>query len=76
MQSHYLVPMVSSENLYGRCYGFLNLPMVSGFTWKIYTFINESYYCILDLYFDIHFLNNLFMYIFLKTANFLKITKN
>ena len=57
VQGHCLVPMVSSENLYGGAVNFLNLTMVLGFTREIYTLISASYYCILDLYFDIHFLN-------------------
>ena len=59
MQGLCLVPMLSSENLYGGgAVNFLNLPMVLGFTWTIFALINVSYNSILDLYFAMHYLNN------------------
>ena len=72
VQDHCSVLMVSSENLCGGAVNFLNL---SGFARKIYTLVSASYYCILDLHFDIHYLNNpmvnQFLCIFLKTATFI-----
>ena len=61
VQGQCLVPVVSSENLYGgpRAVNFLNLPMVLGFTRKLYIIVKVPYNCLLNLYFAIHYLNNL-----------------
>ena len=52
------MPLVSSENLYGGAVNFLNLPVVLGFTRKIYTLVSVFAYCVSNLYFAIHYLDN------------------
>ena len=42
----------------GGTVNFPNMPMVLGFTRKIYMLMKVPYNCILGLYFAMHYLNN------------------